>query len=451
MKGTEQFKKVIEAHLQEMAEADPQFATKLQNEKKSIENFINYVAKSRKTLFCLECSHSWKETDAGILLLKMDKNCICPSCQRTLKYAEDMKGIFRDSAYYAIVTTQDDMQVVRMFFVAKDMKKGLLPDVWISEVMQHWIDSYGKVTTMSKTVQGLSRYYDQWIFQGNLEVRLHSYKSTLRYSIEPYKIYPNMKILPIIRRNGYRGHFYGFIPWNLFSLILKSPAAETLLKSKQIAMLQHFEKSIHMQGNWPSIRICIRNGYIIKDASMWEDYISLLRFFRRDLHNPKYVCPANLRKAHDRLVRKKRDLDRKQKIAEMRKRLDKEQVAYANSKSKFFGLVFTRGNIQIKTIESVEEIMIEGDILNHCVFTNAYHKKADSLIMSARIKNEPVETIELSLKHLQVLQARGINNKHSRYHKQIIGIVNNNIPQIVARMREQKSARIINKNNEDKT
>lgn len=391
---------------------------------------ISYVGKSRKTLYCLECGHSWTEDNAGIMLLNIDKSCTCPSCQRKLKYAEYMKTTHRDSAYYAVITTQDDMQVIRMFFIAKDMRKGMFPETWIEEVMQHWIDSTGKVATMSKTVQGLSRYYDQWIFQSNLEVRPKSYKSSLRYSIEPYRTYPGKRILPIIKRNGFTGNFHGMSPLDLFTLILKSPAAETLLKSKQIAMLKHYEKSIHMQENWPSIRICIRNGYIIKDATIWEDYVSLLRFFRKDLHSPKYVCPTDLRKEHDRLVRKKRDIERKQKIEEMRKKLDNEQVAYVKTKGKFFGLVFRKGNIHVKTIESVEEIMVEGDKLHHCVFANSYHKKPDSLILSARINNEPVETIELSLKRLEVIQARGFHNQHSKHHKQILEIVNSNINKI---------------------
>jgi hypothetical protein len=353
-----------------------------------------------------------------------------------------MKGIFRDAAYYGIITTHDDMQVVRMFYVAKDMKKGQFPECWIQEVMQHWIDESGKVITMSKSVQGLSRYYDQWIFQSNLEVRPHSYKSSLRYGIEPYKTYPGIKVLPIIRRNGFKRSFHGFSPWEFFSLILKSPAAEKLLKSKQIALLKHYEKSTHMQENWPSIRICIRNKYIIKDAGIWEDYISLLRFFRKDLHSPKYVCPADLNKEHDRLVRKKRDIDRKKKIADLRKKLDREQVAYKKNKGKFFGLVFSKGNIHVKTIESVEEIMIEGDKLHHCVFTNEYHKKPESLIMSARINDEPVETIELSLQRLEVIQARGFHNQHSKYHNQIINLVSENIPLIAERIGDRKFAEV---------
>lgn len=43
MKGTEQFKKVIEAHLQEMAASDPQFAARLQNPAKNIDDCITYI------------------------------------------------------------------------------------------------------------------------------------------------------------------------------------------------------------------------------------------------------------------------------------------------------------------------------------------------------------------------------------------------------------------------
>lgn len=406
---------------------------------------LSYVGKSRKTLFCPECSHSWTENDSGIMLLKIEKGCTCPSCLRKLKYAENMKGTFRDSAYYSIITTQDDMQVVRMFFVAKDMKKGQFPEMWISEVMQHWIDQSGKVTTMSKTVQGLSRYYDQWIFQSSLEVRPQSYKSTLRYDIGAFKTYPGKRVIPVIRRNGFTGRFYDLNQHQFLSEILSSKYVETLLKTKQIEIMKYYitKNKSKVIEFWPTIRICIRNNYKAKDASIYFDYLDLLRFFGRDLHNPKYVCPADVTKEHDRLVRRKQDLDRKKKLAEMRKKLDKEQVTYQKNKGKFFGLVFCKGNILVKTIESVEEIMIEGDKLHHCVFTNEYHKKPDSLIMSARINNEPVETIELSLKSMKVLQSRGFHNKHSKYHNKILDVVNSNIPQIAERLRVKNHAEVI--------
>ncbi len=43
MKGTEQFKKVIEAHLLGMAANDAEFDEKFKNPKKNIEGCINYI------------------------------------------------------------------------------------------------------------------------------------------------------------------------------------------------------------------------------------------------------------------------------------------------------------------------------------------------------------------------------------------------------------------------
>lgn len=52
MKGTEQFKKVMEAHLLGMAANDPEFAEKLQNPKKNIDGCITYVLNQVKKSGC---------------------------------------------------------------------------------------------------------------------------------------------------------------------------------------------------------------------------------------------------------------------------------------------------------------------------------------------------------------------------------------------------------------
>ena len=45
--------------------------------------------------------------------------------------------------------------------------------------------------------------------------------------------------------------------------------------------------------------------------------------------------------------------------------------------------------------------------MQHCVFTNEYYLKADSLILSATIDGKRIETIEVSLKRMEVVQSRG--------------------------------------------
>ena len=43
--------------------------------------------------------------------------------------------------------------------------------------------------------------------------------------------------------------------------------------------------------------------------------------------------------------------------------------------------------------------------MHHCVFTNEYYLKADSLILSATIDGKRIETIEVSLKRMEVVQS----------------------------------------------
>ena len=72
--------------------------------------------------------------------------------------------------------------------------------------------------------------------------------------------------------------------------------------------------------------------------------------------------------------------------------------------------------------------------MHHCVFDSAYYLKKDSLILSATIDGKRIETIEISLKTLKVIQSRGVCNKNTEYHDQIINLVNKNKRLIRKRM-----------------
>ena len=47
-------------------------------------------------------------------------------------------------------------------------------------------------------------------------------------------------------------------------------------------------------------KIAVRNGYEIADISLWSDYVDTLRRLGKDIHNPKYLCPTDLKGEHDR-------------------------------------------------------------------------------------------------------------------------------------------------------
>ena len=112
-----------------------------------------------------------------------------------------------------------------------------------------------------------------------------------------------------------------------------------------------------------------------------------------------------------------------------------DEKRFHELKSKFFGLCFTNGTIQVHVLESVQEHLEEGTTMHHCVFDNAYYLKENSLILSATIEGRRIETIEVSLDTLKVVQSRGLCNKNTEYHEQIVSLVNANRKLIRQRMR----------------
>lgn len=124
----------------------------------------------------------------------------------------------------------------------------------------------------------------------------------------------------------------------------------------------------------------------------------------------------------------------KEAEAQRRQQAIENEERFQELKSPFFGITFTDGVIQVKVLESVQEYLEEGKALHHCVFTNEYYLKKQSLILSARIDSKRIETIEVSLETMKVIQCRGLQNKNTEYHDRIIDLVNRNIRQIQSRV-----------------
>jgi len=383
--------------------------------------FDNYYHISRNRFYCLECGHKWSNE---ALLVASVSGCTCPNCNKELKWMECKQSL---TGYYNIITVSHEFQVIRYIMITKAYGKlGTPSTYWYQEVMQHWINENGKVTIMSKSVQGLSRYYDLWIPSSKLEIRPHKYSSNARYSITPDYIYPRIKSLDIIKRNGFKNDFYGMLPTMLFEMILTNTKYEVLLKKNQIELFKSY-REVDNDWLWRCIKICLKHNYIITDYSIWKDYVTLLKEQGKDIHNPKYVCPDDLKKQHDKYVAKDQKIRLKRKIEELKKDIDINQIEYEKKKSKFFDVIISDNNISIQPLKHVQEFLIHGDILNHCIFSNKYFKKDESLILSANVDNKPVETIEIDLNQLKITQCRGRFNKETEYHNDIIKLLNNNM------------------------
>ena len=158
----------------------------------------------------------------------------------------------------------------------------------------------------------------------------------------------------------------------------------------------------------------------------------LLRHFGKDTNSPKYVCPADLKAEHDKLVAKRNRQRERERTEQQRQKAIEDEMDYLKAKGMFFGLAFSDNLIFIKVIESVEEMAEEGRMMHHCV--GGYHNRKNSLILSARIDGRRIETVEVSLKTFEVVQCRGVCNENTEYHDRIIALVNSNMSLIRQRM-----------------
>ena len=391
------------------------------------DNAIEHIGRrtDKGTITCTKCGHSWQGT--GYLVDTLT-DCICPNCKAKLTVKTTKQRVFNGSYYMTVVTTHKGYQVLRTVMIKSVDKVGKPCEYTHSEVMQRWIAPSGKHCTFAKLRQTMgTMYYDSWIFHTDMELRQ---ENDVYNRIFTGEVYSRLKLIPEIKRTGFKNSFYGQKPLDLFRTLLTDSRAETLLKIGYTNLLARIMDMgwKKIDNYWQSIRICIRNGYKIEDATLWCDYIDNLRFFRKDLYNAKYVCPTNLHAEHDRYMRKKAKADAQ---AELEKQLEKE-AEYREAKSKFFGLVFSDGLISVRVLESVADIVLEGKLMHHCV--GSYHSKTDSLILSACIDGQRIETIEVSLSQLKVIQSRGVCNKNTEHHSRIINLVESNIPLIEERL-----------------
>ncbi len=409
-------------------------------------NCIEHIAYRNKSgvMTCSDCGHVWKSEST---LCDTLAGCKCPHCGAELKVYDTRKRSDRQTQYFSVITTCGGYQVIRVAQIESVSRKGEPRQNACMEVVQRWISPEGKVTTMA-LLRGMSfMYCDTWSIWSKMEVRTHHplYDNVCEWG----KVYPRKKYLPRLYRNGFKGDFHGISPITLFKSLLSDPRIETLMKAGEIDEMKHFVLN-HSDADelWASYLIAKRHHYKINNISLWCDYLRMLVNLGHDIRNPKNICPEDFINAHDSVSRKiearrrkeraeaerRREAERRER--EQRRLLEEKQREddFKALKSKFFGLVITDNEISVKVLESIEEYFEEGRTQDICVFGAGYYKKADTLILSARIDGQIIETVEVDLNTLKVVQCHGKHNENTPYHDRIVDLVNANANLIRKRM-----------------
>lgn len=355
---------------------------------------------------------------------------VCPMCGSHLELKASQKKRIKEKVYFTVLARVEEFQVCRHFVVEKRMKKYGYPDYIINEAVQVWINEQGRETIVARPCRPMFMVYDAWDFGKSMEIRTRGSAYFDRYRIAGVK-YPWGGVLPLLRRNGYKGNSGRLAEPELFRMLLTDHEAEVLMKMGQLELLHHK----WLRGRGPSamrqehaVRIAHRAGYFVKDASMWYDYLELLDHFGLDTHNAHYVCPKDLKGAHDRLLARKRKEEAKRRAEERMREAERWEAEYREKKGIYFGIVFGNEHITVSVVQSVADMAEEGAKMRHCVYENGYYKKADSLILSARDHDgNRIETIEVSLKTYDVVQSRGVCNSATEWHNEIVNLVRSNM------------------------
>ncbi len=422
MKPRNKFEKAVLAqsrHLRPITKTQRRWAFR-----ECIDHFAYRLPKGRTT--CMDCGHSW-------MMEKPAETCTCPHCRARLQVRETFERKLQQKRYFTTLTACGEYQVLRMFLLVAEMEKGCKAEYNALEIGQYWWNAQGRKTIVA-VQRVLGRYVDTFSYCAPMAIRNDN--EAYRY-VAYSQIYPKFKVTDTLRRNGFKDDFHDITPTTLIPALLSDSRAETLMKAGRMEHLRYFlNNKLTFEKCWQSYKVATRNDYDIEDISLWCDYVDMLRRLGRDIHSPKYLCPADLIAEHDRRHTELLTQREKEELAQKRQKAMVDEKRFNELKSKFFGISFTDGTIQVHVLESVQEYLEEGVSMHHCLFSNAYYLKEDSLILSATIKGKRIETIEVSLKTLEVVQSRGVCNKNTEYHDQIVNLVNANKRLIRQRMRQ---------------
>ena len=332
-------------------------------------------------IWCQCCGH--REPCDGWLAMSLTKY-VCPECGARCNVVDRKGALPTHSSYVSTFEVVKGVQVIRTFEATRsNYNAGGKTHYSITELFQIWLLENGReiITTI-----GYDRNYNyfRWNYGAGYSIGRHNggaggyYVFDDTYDIGDNYIYPRMTVAPYLKKkridekyikNEVFGH-NSISPTVHISAICRNECYETMakigLKDLFFSMVKHGKSPDRY---WPSIRICNRHGYDIKQPDIWLDHVEDLMYLGLDTHSPHYVCPENLTEMH-RMINARAERKRaKERTEKELAKLGKEKAEFIEMRSKFFGLSFPGPNVTIVCIKSVDEVAEEGILLHHCVFT----------------------------------------------------------------------------------
>ena len=352
----------------------------------------------------------------------------CPACGRELKVELSRFRKKRRDSSFSIITTCKGFQVLRFFEATIHARKGVPAEVYLNELFQNWITPDGRDVVVGRSLESFN--YSLRFTYSPFEVRESSHPEA--YIMEGMHTWPHIQIIPELRLRGWVSDWKGrtVTHYRLMKALLTYPRTEILVKARQYALAEDAAYHGIPDDIWPAVRICIRRGYIVKDAQTWRDMVRILIRLGKDVRNHVYVCPENLKEAHDRWDARFREIEARKEREAMLRDLAEKDNAYKAKMGSALGITLSNNSLMIRPLQSVTEFYEEGKVMHHCVYSAGYYKRPHCLIMTARVDGKRMETVEVDTAEGVVKQSRGACNSTTEWHDRIISLVMKNMPKM---------------------
>lgn len=161
-----------------------------------------------------------------------------------------------------------------------------------------------------------------------------------------------------------------------------------------------------------AVKIAFRYHYVPTDMTLWFDMMAALIWLDKDVHNPKLVCPSDLKSSHDKwchlYARKMEEQMRMQRIKEAKK----HKESFESFINPYLHIHISTDKFDIYPCQNVEMLIEESIKMHNCLsgYANVNIHK-NSLILFVRDKfNARIADVELNLSTWHIVQTQAVCN-----------------------------------------
>lgn len=342
--------------------------------------------------------------------------------------------------YFTIYSNIREFEVSRLYRAYK--MKCNKQDLFLFVEIARLFNDGTKKAVFAKQRAMCYHYYDTFSFHSDIELRSD------KPSYCGYQISGLFKLSNGSCPENYdskRTKCVIYNPKDIARVVRNNPVAENLYKSND-PLFGWVLSCGNPAGYCRAITLAKRHGFVFDDDNtpLWFDMVNAIMYCNKDWHNPVNIAPKDLLATHDKfmtMMDNKQDRERRMRLEEeyrreeerIKKQLErdkKENEEYIKRRKRFYDMVISDGLIDCRVLRDVQEFADEGAAMKHCVFRCAYYNKPYSLILSARISNERIETIEVDLTKYKILQCYGKHDHFTIYHNRIKQLINANMDTI---------------------